>query len=87
MPLAVDVKILGGDGDWRIFPVGLAFANKGKKRMRCVDCRGHIKLHDAAKDGSMAAHVEHATRWAGCPRSQAYDGNGIRPHPNRVPDL
>ena len=86
MPLAVDVEIHGTDGMWRVLSVALALPNKGKKRMRCVVCKGHVKLHDAARDGSMAAHVEHARRWEGCPRSDAYDGGMVRPHPNRVPD-
>ncbi len=86
MPLATDVEIRGTDGVWRVLDVVLALPNKGKKPMRCVECRGHVKLHDAAKDGSMAAHVEHARRWEGCPRSEAYDGGAIRLHPVRVAD-
>ena len=84
--LATNVAIRGTDGVWRVLDVVLAIPNKGKKLMRCVACGGHIKLHDAAKDGSMTAHVEHAKRWEGCPRSEAYDGGAVRPHPNRVPD-
>lgn len=86
MVLATDVEIFGSDEKWRVLDVTLALRNKGAKRMRCVDCKGTIKLHDAAKDGSQAAHVEHAKRWEGCPRSVAYDGDGIRPNPNRVVD-
>ena len=86
MPLATDVAIEGSDGRWRVLNVVLALPSKGKKRMRCVECGGHVKLHDTARDGSQAAHVEHAKRWVGCPRSDAYDGAGTRPHPNRVHD-
>lgn len=64
----------------------LALPNKGKRRMRCVECGGHIKLHDAVKNGSQAAHVEHATRWEGCSRSEAWHGGAATPHPNRVSD-
>ncbi len=67
MPLATDVEVRGTDGVWRVLNVTLALRNKGKKPVRCVACKGYIKLHDAAKDGSMAAYVEHARRWEGCP--------------------
>ncbi|MCQ8242067.1 hypothetical protein [Rhizosaccharibacter radicis] len=86
MPLATDLEIRGTDGVWRTISVVLALPNKNRKPMRCIVCKGHIKLHDAARDGSQQAHVEHAQRWPGCPRSDAYDGNGVRPHPHRVPD-
>lgn len=86
MPLATDVEVRGTDGVWRVLNVTLALRNKGKKPMRCIACKGYIKLHDAAKDGSMAAHVEHARRWEGCPRGEAHNGRTVRPHPNRVPD-
>ncbi len=86
MPLATDVSIRGTDGIWRVLDVVLAIRIKEKKPMRCVQCGGHVKLHDAAQDRSQAAHVEDARRWEGCPRSDAYDGGAVRPHPNRVPD-
>jgi hypothetical protein len=81
MPISTDVHMLGLDGVWRVMDVAHALRNKGKMRMRCVDCKGHIRLHDASKDGKMAAHVEHLARWDGCPRSDSYDGQGIRQHP------
>lgn len=86
MALATDVEIYGDDGVWRILSVVLAFRNKGKKRMRCVACKGHITLQDAAKDGSKDAYAKHVARWEGCPRSDEWDRGATRPHPNRVPD-
>lgn len=86
MPLATDVEICGTDGVWRILNVVLAMPNRGKKRMRCVECGGHVRLHDTARGGSQAAHVEHITQWKGCPRSAVFEGGTTRPHPNRVPN-
>lgn len=84
MPLSTDVEVYGTDGVWRTLSVNLVIRNNNKKKMRCIECKGHVKIHDVSKDGKQAAHGEHRTRWLGCPRSVEYDGRGLRSHPNQV---
>jgi hypothetical protein len=88
--LAADLEMRGMDGIWRptdVFAALRAVANRGKQTpMRCCLCKGHVVPMDRSKDGKKAAHVEHRARWQGCPRSDVYDGGGLRPHPNKVPD-
>lgn len=88
--LANDLELRGTDGVWRTMNVLIArhaSAKRGKGTpMRCCLCKGHVISMDMSKDGKHPAHVEHRKRWEGCPRSDAYDGNGLRPHPNKVPD-
>jgi hypothetical protein len=84
MPKSTNVHMLGLDGVWRVMDVSHALRNKCKKRMRCVDCKGHVRLQDVSKDGTMGAHVEHQSGWEGCPHSDSYDNKGLRQHPNSV---
>lgn len=86
MVLATDIDVKGTDGVWRPMTVLTALSMKPDDRkarsFRCRECKGHVRLHGPSKSGTMQAHAEHATRWAGCPRSDCYDGHGLRPHPN-----
>ncbi len=82
MPRATDLEIEGTDGQWRPLHIDLALSSR-KKRMRCLECKGPVRLHSASENG-MAAHVEHAKRWEGCPRCDHYDGGSLRPHPIQV---
>ncbi len=83
MPLATDLEILETDGIWHPIHVVRALPSRGQKRMRCLACKGPIRLHDASASG-MSAHVEHQKRWEGCPRSVHYDNGGLRPNPIQV---
>lgn len=82
MALATDVEICGTDGVWRKLSVEHALSSSNRTRIRCVECRGRVRLHRASDDGTQAAHAEHIKRWDGCPRSDAYDEGGLRMNPN-----
>lgn len=88
MVLSKDIEIQGTDGVWRKMDVSLALSMKPddlkKRKIRCLECHGHVRLHGPAKSGNMSAHAEHQTRWVGCPRSDSYDHLGLRSHPNPV---
>ncbi len=83
MPLATDIEIKGTDGEWRRLSVALALGNR-RQMIRCVDCKGPVRLHGTSADGKQEAHAEHQSRWHGCPRSVGYDGQGLKPNPVQV---
>jgi hypothetical protein len=84
--LATELEMRGTDGVWRVMNIQHALRNRGRMKMRCVLCKGQVSPHDVSLDGSNPAHVEHRISWEGCPRCEAYDNNGLRPHRVRVPD-
>jgi hypothetical protein len=50
-------------------------------RMRCPECKGAVRPHNAAQDGSMEAHFEHLERHDGCSLGNYFSGVET-PHPH-----
>lgn len=84
MLTATDAEVYGTDGVWRKLHVSTILSTSAKRRLRCVECKGAIRAHNASKDGKHGAHIEHKVRWAGCKRCDAYDGGSPRLNPNPV---
>ena len=87
--LATEIEVRGTDGVWRTLNVMdalRALQNRKGVLMRCCLCKGQAVPMDTSKDGKVQAHVEHRTRWAGCPRSDVYDNKGLRNHRMMVAD-
>ena len=70
-------------GKWISRTLSEALALHRDRVLRCNECRGRVRAHNPASDGSMKAHFEHFQRHEGC--SLGHYFNGIQsPHPKSL---
>jgi hypothetical protein len=84
MPLSEECEVRKNASAWRRIRVNDALPLKGKIAMRCVECGGAVRPHEAAKDGTNAAHFEHLEAHGGCSIGSCFSGiASAHPHPVR----
>lgn len=70
-------------GEWITQSLDEARNLSRQRELRCPECHGRIRFHEAASDGSMKAHFEHYRGHEGCSRGSYF--KGIRsPHPKAL---
>lgn len=52
-----------------------------ERKLRCIECHGEVRFHEAAKPDSPPAHFEHRRSHDGCTRCDAYRGGPTSQHP------
>jgi hypothetical protein len=65
----VGVRLFG----WQEIAVAEAL-KLAEPRLRCPECEGAVRLHQASSDGKMAAHAEHWKINRGCSLGDEYEG-------------
>jgi hypothetical protein len=74
MPKSDQCEIPKAVGVWRLIGVQDALPLKGNVKMRCPECWGPVRPHEASADGLALAHFEHLQRHKGCSRGDCFEG-------------
>lgn len=70
-------------GQWVRITIDKALSLHSTRMLRCVECHGRVRAHNASEDGVMRAHFEHRRGHEGCSRSHYFSGTRS-PHPKAL---
>jgi len=83
MPRSDQCEIPQAVGVWRMIGVSDALPLRGMVKMRCPECLGPARPHEASSDGDVSAHFEHLQRHKGCSKGDCFVGERAR-HPHAL---
>jgi hypothetical protein len=75
-----EVKVKGA---WLSVTIDKALGLHPERVLRCPECHGRVRAHNASEDGGMRAHFEHRVGHEGCSRGHYFKGHSS-PHPRRL---
>jgi hypothetical protein len=75
-----EARQLSGNA-WEVISIDEALTRRNLVRMRCIECKGEVRPHKAARNGAFRPHFEHRVRHDGCSRCNR-GFRARRPHPS-----
>ena len=62
------------NGEWQIVTAEHA-RNYSRRIIRCLECKGVVRIHRAGPNNKPRAHAEHSNKFEGCSLGYYFDGN------------
>ena len=78
-----DTCELWANKTWHTISVEDALTKYAERDLRCPECHGAVRPHNASEDGGMQAHFEHKIGHTGCSLGSYFDGTRTL-HPKRL---